>query len=182
MEQSHPRHASESAERQQLDAQAQAWIELAQRRAQQRDFQGAIIALEQIPVGSSYYQNLQPKLQEYRQQREIRATWLLQQAYDQAAKGEFSQALGYLYQIPPGTEARDRARARLAQYQEQKSIRATWLLQQAYDQAALGQFSEAIAYLQQIPQGTPAYSTARLKLDEYRLKAQGGASPVSYRG
>lgn len=131
MEQSHPRHASESAERQQLDAQAQAWIELAQRRAQQRDFQGAIIALEQIPVGSSYYQNLQPKLQEYRQQREIRATWLLQQAYDQAA---------------------------------------------------LGQFSEAIAYLQQIPQGTPAYSTARLKLDEYRLKAQGGASPVSYRG
>ncbi|NMG60398.1 hypothetical protein E1H12_18230, partial [Geitlerinema sp. P-1104] len=122
VEESQPRHASESAPNaQKLDAQAQAWIELAQRRAQQRDFQGAIIALERIPVGSSYHQKLQPKLREYRQKREIRATWLLQQAYDQAAKGEFSQALGYLYLIPPGTEARDRARARLAQYQEQKT-------------------------------------------------------------
>ncbi|WP_159783129.1 tetratricopeptide repeat protein [Sodalinema gerasimenkoae] len=164
-----------------LDTQARSWIKLAQHRAQQRDFQGAIIALEQIPVGSSYYPKLQPKLREYQQKREIRATWLLQQAYDQAAQGEFSQALGYLQLIPPGTEARDRAREKLAQYQEQKTIRATWLLQQAYDQAAQGQFSEAIAYLQQIPQGTPAYSTARLKLDEYRLKAQGSPYPGPYR-
>lgn len=164
--------ANSPQEQQRLDAQAQSWIELAQRRAQQQDFQAAIIALEQIPVDSSYYQRLQPKLQEYEQKREIRANWLLQQAYDAAAHRDFTQAVGYLRMIPPGTEARDRAREKLAQYQEQKTIRATWLLQQAYNQAAAGQFREAIAYLQQIPRGTPVYGTARLKLAEYTFKAQ----------
>ncbi len=163
-------------EQQRLDAQAQSWLELARRRAQQQDFQGAILAIEQIPPGSAYYQRLQPKLQEYQQKREIRANWLLQQAYDAAANRDFTQAVGYLRMIPPGTEAGDRAQEKLAQYQEQKTIRATWLLQQAYNQAAAGQFREAIAYLQQIPRGTPAYGTARLKLAEYTFKAQSQAN------
>lgn len=166
------RHSNPSQEQQQLDAQAQPWIEVAQRHAQQQNFQGAIMALEQIPLGSSYYQQLQPKLQEYRQKRDIRANWLLQQAYDAAANRDFTGALDYLRMIPPGTEARDRALEKLAQYQEQKTIHATWLLQQAYDQAAVGQFSEAIVYLQEIPQGTPAYRTAQMKLAEYTFKAQ----------
>lgn len=164
--------ADSTQEPQQLDRQARSWIELAQRRAQDQDFRGAIIALEQIPPGSTYYQRLQPKLREYQQKREIRANWLLQQAYDAAAKRDFSEALGYLRMIPPGTEAGDRAQEKLAQYQEQKTIRATWLLQQAYNQAAVRQFPEAIAYLQQIPKGTPVYETAQLKLAEYRVKAQ----------
>jgi hypothetical protein len=164
--------AESPPEQQQLDRQARSWIELAQRRAQHQDFRGAIIALEQIPPGSTYYQRLQPKLREYQQKREIRATWLLQQAYDAAAKRDFSEALGYLRMIPPGTEAGDRAQEKFAQYQEQKTIHATWLLQQAYNQAAASEFPEAIAYLQQIPKGTPVYETAQLKLAEYRVKAQ----------
>ncbi|MFP4220985.1 MAG: hypothetical protein ACLFSH_10455 [Phormidium sp.] len=164
--------AASTPEQQQLDRQARSWLELAQRRAQHQDFRGAIIALEQIPPGSTYYQQLQPKLQEYQQKREIRANWLLQQAYDAAANRDFSEALGYLRMIPPATEAGDRAQEKLAQYQEQKTIRATWLLQQAYNQAAASHFPEAMAYLQQIPKGTPVYETAQLKLAEYRLKAQ----------
>ncbi|MFO8038554.1 MAG: hypothetical protein R6U67_03780 [Sodalinema sp.] len=164
--------ADSTPEQQQLDGQARSWIELAQHRAQHQDFRGAIIALEQIPPGSTYYHRLQPKLREYRQKREIRANWLLQQAYNAAANRDFTEALGYLRMIPPGTEARDRALEKLAQYQEQKTIHATWLLQQAYNQAAGGQFPEAIAYLQRIPEGTPVYGTAQVKLAEYRLKAQ----------
>ena len=164
--------AASTPEQQQLERQARSWIELAQRRAQHQDFRGAIIALEQIPPGSTYYHRLQPKLQEYQQKREIRANWLLQQAYDAAAKRDFSEALGYLRMIPPGTEAGDRAQEKFAQYQEQNTIRATWLLQQAYNQAGASEFPEAMAYLQQIPKGTPVYETAQLKLAEYRLKAQ----------
>jgi hypothetical protein len=158
-------------EQQQLDTQARTWIEVARQRAKSRDFPGAIAALERIPSGSSLGDRVTAKLAEYRQKQDVRAAWLLQRAYDAAARKDFTLALDYLQQIPPGTTKGDRVREKLAQYRQQQNIRATWLLQRAYDRAVMGDFEGAIDRLQQIPSGTQAYSIARAKLDEYRFKA-----------
>lgn len=158
-------------QQQQLDTQARTWIEVARQRAKSRDFPGAIAALERIPSGSSLGDRVTAKLAEYRQKQDVRAAWLLQRAYDAAARKDFTLALDYLQQIPPGTDKGDRVREKLAQYRQQQNIRATWLLQRAYDRAVRGDFEGAIARLQQIPSGTEAYSIARAKLDEYRFKA-----------
>lgn len=153
------------------EATANSWIAIARDRAQQRDFQGAIAALDRVPPGSSAYGRVAPKLAEYRRKRDVRATWLLQRAYDAADRRDFAAALAYLQQIPPGTPASDRAGAKRAQYRQQQNVRATWLLQQAYDRAVAGDFQGAIAQLRQIPAGTEAYAIARSKLSEYRRKA-----------
>ncbi|MDY6899217.1 MAG: serine/threonine protein kinase, partial [Cyanobacteriota bacterium] len=59
---------------------------------------------------------------------------------------------------------------KLAEYEQKKAVRATYLLQQAYNQAELGKFDAAIQYLQKVPKGTRAYAKAQVKVAEYITK------------
>lgn len=152
-----------------LDAEAYEWLQLAFDRGRDRDFHGALQALERVPQGSSLYDRVASKTAEYRQKRDVRAAWLLQQAFDRAAVKDFSTALTYLQQIPPGTPAYEKVAPKLAQYHRQRNLRATWLLQKAFDSAVNRQFESALAYLQRIPSGTEVYDIAQAKISEYQL-------------
>ncbi|MEO1430927.1 MAG: protein kinase [Cyanobacteria bacterium J06632_19] len=101
---------------------------------------------------------------------EIQKDEYLTKAYEKAAEKDFTTALHYLRQIPKQSSAAELIQQKLAEYEEKQIVRATYLLQQAYNQAQLGKFDAAIDYLQQVPLGTPAYPTAQVKLAEYNSK------------
>ncbi|MEM6403829.1 MAG: serine/threonine protein kinase, partial [Cyanobacteria bacterium P01_D01_bin.116] len=91
----------------------------------------------------------------------------LAKAYEKAAEKDFSTALHYLRQIPKESSDGELIQQKLAEYEEKKLVRATYLLQQAYNQAQLGKFDAAIEYLQKVPKGTSAYAKAQVKVAEY---------------
>lgn len=94
----------------------------------------------------------------------------LAKAYEKAAERDFSTALHYLRQISEHSSDGELIAQKLAEYEEKQLIRATYLLQQAYNQAELGKFDTAIEYLREVPEGTPAFAKARVKLAEYNSK------------
>lgn len=95
---------------------------------------------------------------------------LLAKAYERAAEKDFSTALEYLHQIPPASPAADTVQRKLAEYSQKRHIRATYLLQRAYNHAEKQDFINALKYLEQIPRDTPVYATAQAKLIEYTQK------------
>jgi hypothetical protein len=56
------------------------------------------------------------------------------------------------------------------EYSQKQQIKAESLLQQAYHRAAKKDFSGALKYLVEIPEDTPAYQTAQIKMVEYSQK------------
>ncbi len=104
--------------RQKRDVRANWLLQRAFDRAQVRDFAAALAYLERIPPGTSAYQKVAPKLAQYRQQQNLRANWLLQQAFDRAVDRRFSEALSYLKRIPIGTEAYAIAQAKILEYRQ----------------------------------------------------------------
>ena len=101
---------------------------------------------------------------------ELRKDEYLAKAYQKAAEKDFSTALHYLRQIPKESSDGELIQRKLAEYEQKKAIRATYLLQQAYNQAELGRFDAAIEYLQKVPKGTRAYAKAQVKVAEYISK------------
>ncbi len=97
---------------------------------------------------------------------------LLQTAYDRAQDHDFTAALTTLKQIMPETTAGAIARSKMAEYTAKRAVKAQADLQKAYDRAILRDFSQALTYLGQIPQGTPASAIAQQKVVEYSRKAQ----------
>ncbi|MEL7244527.1 MAG: serine/threonine-protein kinase [Cyanobacteria bacterium J06573_2] len=101
---------------------------------------------------------------------ELKKDEYLAKAYEKAAEKDFSTALHYLRQIPKESSDGELIQRKLAEYEQKKSVRATYLLQQAYNQAADGKFDDAIKYLQKVPKGTRAYAKAQVKVAEYISK------------
>ena len=101
---------------------------------------------------------------------ELRKDEYLAKAYQKAAEKDFSTALHYLRQIPKESSDGELIQRKLAEYEQKKAVRATYLLQQAYNQAELGRFDAAIEYLQKVPKGTRAYAKAQVKVAEYISK------------
>ena len=95
---------------------------------------------------------------------------LLTKSQEKAAEKDFAGALQCLRQIPKETSAGTRVQQKLAEYSEKQRIRATYLLQKAYDLAAKQDFDNAVKFLQQVPKDTPVYQTAQIKLIEYSSK------------
>ncbi|MBF2016786.1 MAG: protein kinase [Rivularia sp. T60_A2020_040] len=94
----------------------------------------------------------------------------LAKAYEKAAAKDFNSALHFLRQIPRESHDNNLVQQKLAEYEQKQLVRATYLLQQAYNQAELGKFDDAIDFLQKIPKDTPAYTKAQFKLAEYNSK------------
>ncbi|MGB6297868.1 MAG: serine/threonine-protein kinase [Rivularia sp. (in: cyanobacteria)] len=94
----------------------------------------------------------------------------LEKAFEKAREKDFSAALHFLRQIPSHSSDSELIAEKLAEYEQKQLVRATYLLQQAYNQAELGKFDAAIKYLQEVPKGTPAFAKAQIKLAEYNSK------------
>ncbi|WP_017652629.1 serine/threonine-protein kinase [Fortiea contorta] len=97
---------------------------------------------------------------------------LLTQAFNKAADKDFSRALEHLRKVPVESSASTIAQEKLVEYKDKQYIRATYFLQKAYNQAFVGNFDSAIKFLHEIPENTPAYSQAQVKLAEYTEKQQ----------
>jgi serine/threonine protein kinase len=97
---------------------------------------------------------------------------LLQTAYDRAQDHDFTAALKALKQITPETSVAAIAQVKVDEYTKKQAIKAQSDLQKAYDRAALREFSHALTYLWQIPEGTTASAIAQKKVVEYSQKEQ----------
>ncbi|MEB3220234.1 MAG: serine/threonine-protein kinase [Nostocales cyanobacterium 94392] len=94
----------------------------------------------------------------------------LAKAYEKAEEKDFNSALHFLRQISRESKDTNLVQQKFAEYKQKQLVRATYLLQQGYNQAELGKFDEAIDFLQKIPKDTPAYAKAQVKLAEYNSK------------
>lgn len=150
--------------------QGEQLLQEAYNHAYQKDFTAALAALRQIAPTTAAYAGVPDKLAEYQEKQGIRAKFLLQQAYKAANERNFSQAIVHLRQISPETPSFAIAEQKIAEYTEKQQIRASYLLQRAYNQAIARDFAGAIEYLQQIPADVPAYDVAQQKILEYRAK------------
>lgn len=103
-------------------------------------------------------------------QAEPESFQLLQAAYQSAQAKNFTEALTKLNQIVPGTSVEATAKTKVVEYREKQNIKAAADLQRAYDRATMRDFTKALTYLYQIPEGTPAYNLAQQKIQEYKYK------------
>ncbi|MBW4497435.1 MAG: hypothetical protein KME26_31105 [Oscillatoria princeps RMCB-10] len=138
------------------------------------DFSRGLTFLQNIPKGVPDYPKVDAKIAEYTKKRhvkiEAKANQLLQTASKRAAGRDFAGAIRLIKKIPKGTAAYDQGQAKLVDYTQKRRVSADQLLQQAYSQANAGNFAAALRLLQQIPEGTTAYITAKTKRIEYTNK------------
>ncbi|AFY36312.1 serine/threonine-protein kinase [Calothrix sp. PCC 7507] len=97
---------------------------------------------------------------------------LLTKAFEKAKVKDFSTALDYLRQIPIESSANNVVQEKLAEYKQKQYIRATYFLQKAYNLASVSDFDGAVKFLRQVPDNTPVYTQAQIKLQEYTQKQQ----------
>ncbi|MCP2727482.1 serine/threonine protein kinase [Limnofasciculus baicalensis] len=156
-------------------------------------FQGIKIAFEQnqwsdvldlaahIPNIAFWEQKVAPMANEAQANLDKQAYQLLQEAYNRAIDKDFTTALNYLKKIPPQTKVYPKVQTKITEYTQKESIKAKYLLQQAYSRAATSDFTGALEYLKQIPQDTPAYSKAQEKIEEYTEKHRISAHRLLHR-
>ena len=128
-----------------LEKEAQTVLQQAYEKAAKRDFRGAIALIEQIPPETPTGQKIQPKLAEYSQKREIKAEYLLQQAYNRAAYRDFDAALEFLSKIPQETSTYEKAQIKMVEYSRKQHYQEELDRQVKLAKAAVGskpQFSE----------------------------------------
>ncbi|NEO24204.1 serine/threonine-protein kinase, partial [Moorena sp. SIO4A5] len=150
-----------------LEKEAYQLLQQAYNQAIDRDFTGALNTFKQIPKGTKAYATIQQKIPEYTQKRNIKANFLLQQAYNRAAQKDFTNALVYLKKIPQNTDAYPKAQEKIVDYTAKQEIRAKYLSKMAYNQAVLKNYTKALDYLKQIPKGTSVYASAQATIQQY---------------
>lgn len=116
--------SADSAGGQDREQQAEVYFEQARQLAKAREFTQALIYLEAIPQDVRQYPEVQRKIAEYRQKREVYAKALLVAAYKQAQAKNFAQALTYLKEISPGTEAYATAQQKIPEYTQKQQLLA----------------------------------------------------------
>ncbi|MFM7365858.1 MAG: protein kinase domain-containing protein [Cuspidothrix sp.] len=124
----------------------------------------------QVP-GNSYWQaKIQPLLEKAKFNVEKQTQDLLTKAYAKAEERDFTTALYYLKQIPEETSAGAIIKQKLSEYNQKQQIRSRYYLYQAYNQASRGDFFTAIELLKKVPQDSPIYPQAKIKIAEYSQK------------
>ncbi len=123
-----------------------------------------------IPDIAYWQEKAAPFTQQAYAKTEGIAKKLLNQAFAEAKQKNFTQALVYLEQIPPETKIGSKIRPKIIEYRAKEQIRATYFLQQAYNQAQKREFQQAIGYLQRIPQQASVKEIAQTKIVEYTEK------------
>ncbi|PLZ88095.1 serine/threonine protein kinase [Fischerella thermalis CCMEE 5198] len=143
---------------------------LAKKALDEGQWSEAIHAASQVP-DILYWQSKTDQIVEQAKAKiETQTNSLLARAYEKAAVKDFSTALTYLQQVPKETSATDLVKQKLTEYHQKQQIRAIFLLQQAYNKAQIGEFETAVKFLQQVPENSSVYATAKAKLEEYTQK------------
>jgi serine/threonine-protein kinase len=117
-----------------------------------------------------WQQKIEPFVEQAKPELELEAQQLLQRAYQRAALKDFTGALALIKEIPPETPTGIQIQPKLSEYSRKQQIKADSLLQQAYNRASQRDFIGALEYLSKIPEETPAYETAQIKMAEYSQK------------
>ncbi|AOY81279.2 serine/threonine-protein kinase [Moorena producens JHB] len=120
-----------------LEAEAQGLLKQAYKQALAQEFSNAIALLEQIHPETRTGTKVQAKLKEYQQKQQIRAEYLLQEAYEQGGQGNFIKALVYLSQIPKETPTYQKARIKIAEYSRKQHLKEEVERQAALARAVL---------------------------------------------
>jgi len=136
----------------------------------QQHWSDVLEAARQTPNITYWQKKIEPFVKLAQPELETHAKQLLKRAYQRAASQDFTGAIAFLKQIPQETPTGAKIYPQLSEYQKKQQIQAESLLQKAYQRAAAKDFSQALKYLSQIPQDTPIYHKAQLKIVEYSQK------------
>jgi serine/threonine protein kinase len=117
-----------------------------------------------------WQQKIEPFVEQAKLEIEAESQQLLKQAYQRAALDDFTGAIALIEQIPPQTPTGAKIQPKLTEYKQKQQIKADHLLQKAYELASKKDFSGALKYLSQIPNQTPTYEQAQIKIAEYSQK------------
>jgi serine/threonine protein kinase len=145
-----------------------AWFDLQQayNRAVARDFVNALAFLYQIPAGTEAYDIAQTKIAEYKQKEKIRVKTLLSTANEYEKQQELTAAVSTLEQISTDAAAHPQVTPQIEAYLQELDQQAEIWLQKAERQVQAGRIAAAIASLENVPIGTPAYTQAREQILE----------------
>lgn len=133
-------------------------------------WQDVIDTARETPDLSYWQQQIAPFVLAAEPELELEAQRLLQEAFDRAAQKDFTAALALIKQISPETPTGAEIKPKLLEYTQKQQTKAELSLQKAYQQAIEKDFTKALQYLAEIPQDTPAYEIAQIKMAEYSQK------------
>ena len=133
-------------------------------------WQDVIDTARETPDLSYWQQQIAPFVLAAEPELEVEAQRMLQEASERAAQKDFTAALALIKQISPETPTGAEIKPKLLEYTQKQQIKAELSLQKAYQQAVEKDFTKALQYLAEIPQDTPAYEIAQIKMAEYSQK------------
>lgn len=136
----------------------------------EKRWRDVLIEARKCPNIAFWQNKIEPFVEQATPELEVEAKQLLQQAYQRAALKDFTGAIAFIKKIPQETSTGAKIQPKLAEYLQKEQIKADSFLQKAYERASERDFSGAIMYLSQIPQETPAYEKAQIKMAEYSQK------------
>ncbi|HBB33584.1 MAG TPA: hypothetical protein DDZ80_10215 [Cyanobacteria bacterium UBA8803] len=168
----YPEAKTISTQWQQNWQKAKAQYESVKKAYAQSRWSEVVARANHTPNIAFWQQKMAPMVNQAQTHLDREAYYILQQAYDQAVEKDFSGALKTLQRVPRGTKIYPKVQEKISEYKFKRLVKADHLLQQAYNRAALHDFTGAIAYLKQIPPDTPAHTKAQLKIVEYTRKQQ----------
>ncbi len=145
-------------------------FEVIQAAFNEQRWQDVLDAARATPDFSYWQQQIAPFVLAAEPELEAEAQRLLQAAYYRAAQKDFSGALLLIKQISTETPTGAGIQPKLVEYTQKQQVKAESSLQKAYQHAVEKDFSEALQYLAEIPQDTPAYEIAQIKMAEYSQK------------
>lgn len=145
-------------------------FEVIQAAFNKQRWQDVLTAARATPDFSYWQAQIAPFVLAAEPQLEREAQRLLQEAYYRAAQKDFSGALLLIKQISTETPTGAGIQPKLVEYTQKQQIKAEFSLQKAYQHAVEKDFNQALQYLAEIPQDTPAYEMAQLKIAEYSQK------------
>jgi serine/threonine protein kinase len=135
------------------------------------DLQKALALAKSIPNHSNIYPEAQAVIEEWQHQWQFAAEqyFIAEQALDE---GRWSDVLSVAPQVPDILYWQSKVDKLVQQAQVNMEVQTQDLLTKAYEKAIAREFSTAIEYLRQIPQGSSAGALVQQKLAEYNQKRQ----------
>lgn len=133
-------------------------------------WQDVLDMAHELPDLTYWQQQTAPFVLAAEPELEVEAQRLLQEAQQLAAQKDFTGALTLIKQISPQTPTGAEIKPKLFEYSQKQQIKAELSLQNAYQRAVEKDFPEALQYLAEIPEDTPAYEIAQIKIAEYSQK------------
>ncbi|NJL64184.1 MAG: hypothetical protein HC903_23075 [Methylacidiphilales bacterium] len=105
-----------------IEVQGKGLLAKAYEKAAAKDFNTALSYLNQVPRQPETNGVVEQKIAEYTEKNQIRAAYLLQEAYNKASDRDFATAVKFLEQIPQDAYVYTTAQAKLVEYNQKQRI------------------------------------------------------------